>query len=138
MDEREHLAQLQDDVHEIQTKLKLLEGETESLKKAKTKVYELEQQMLILEERFSENKKTVDELKQQIKDLERQITELEKTITKEITNLGSDLSSKISALEIRPALQTSEIVKKIIGVAAGVIITALVTYIMTSAHIFGM
>ena len=138
MDEREHLAQLQDDVHEIQTKLKLLEGETESLKKAKAKVYELEQQMLILEERFSENKKTVDELKQQIKDLERQITELEKTITKEITNLGSDLSSKISALEIRPALQTSEIVKKIIGVAAGVIITALVTYIMTSAHIFGM
>ena len=138
MDEREHLAQLQDDVHEIQTKLKLLEGETESLKKAKTKVYELEQQMLILEERFSENKKTVDELKQQIKDLERQITELEKTITKEITNLGSDLSSKISALEVKPALQTSEIVKKIIGVAAGVIITALVTYIMTSAHIFGM
>ena len=138
MDEREHLAQLQDDVHEIQTKLKLLEGETESLKKAKTKVYELEQQMLILEERFSENKKTVDELKQQIKDLERQITELEKTITKEITNLGSDLSSKISALEIRPALHTSEMVKKAIGVAAGVIITALVTYIMTSAHIFGM
>ena len=138
MDEREHLAQLQDDVHEIQTKLKLLEGETESLKKAKTKVYELEQQMIILEERFSENKKTVDELKQQIKDLERQITELEKTITKEITNLGSDLSSKISALEIRPALNTSEMVKKIIGVAAGVIITALVTYIMTSAHIFGM
>ena len=138
MDEREHLAQLQDDVHEIQTKLKILEGETESLKKAKAKVYELEQQMLILEERFSENKKTVDELKQQIKDLERQITELEKTITKEITNLGSDLSSKISALEIRPALHTSEMVKKIIGVAAGVIITALVTYIMTSAHLFGM
>ena len=138
MDEREHLAQLQDDVHEIKTKLKLLEGETESLKKAKTKVYELEQQMIILEERFSENKKTVDELKQQIKDLERQITELEKTITKEITNLGSDLSSKISALEIRPALHTSEMVKKAIGVAAGVIITALVTYIMTSAHIFGM
>ena len=138
MDEREHLAQLQDDVHEIQTKLKLLEGETESFKKAKAKVYELEQQMIILEERFSENKKTVDELKQQIKDLERQITELEKTITKEITNLGSDLSSKISALEIKPALHTSEMVKKAIGIAAGVIITALVTYIMTSAHLFGM
>src|SRR5574344_823876 len=138
MDEREHLDQLQEDVHEIQTKIKLLEGDTESSKKARAKVYELEQQMLILEERFSENKKTVDELKQQIKDLERQITELEKTITKEITNLGSDLSSKISALEVRPALQTSEMVKKIIGVAAGVIITALVTYIMTSAHLFGM
>ena len=138
MDEKEQLAQLQEDVHELQTKVKLLEGETESFKKAKTKVYELEQQTLILEERFSENKKTVDELKQQIKDLEKQITELEKTITKEISALGSDLSSKISALEIRPALRTSEMVKKVIGVAAGVIITALVTYIMTSAHLFGM
>ena len=138
MDEKEHFAQLQEDVHEIQTKLKILEGETESLKKAKTKVYELDQQMLILEERFCENKKTVDDLKQQIKDLERQITELEKTITKEITNLGSDLSSKISALETRPALQTSERVNKITGVAVGVIVTALVTYIMTSAHLFGM
>ena len=138
MDEKDRLAQLQDDVHDLQTKIKLLEGESESSKKARAKVYELEQQMLILEERFSENKKTVDELKQQIKDLERQITELEKTITREISALGSDLSSKISALEIRPALHTSEMVKKIIGVAAGVIITALVTYIMTSAHLFGM
>ena len=138
MDEKEQLSQLQEDVHELQTKIKLLEGETESLKKAKVKVYELDQQMKLLEERFCENKKTVDELKQQIKDLERQITELEKTITKEISALGSDLSSKISALEIRPALQTSEMIKKIIGVAAGVIITALVTYIMTSAHLFGM
>ena len=138
MDEKDRLAQLQDDVHELQTKIKLLEGESESSKKARAKVYELEQQMLILEERFSENKKTVDELRQQIKELERKITELEKTITKEISALGSDLSSKISALEIRPALQASEIVKKVVGVAAGVIITALVTYIMTSAHIFGM
>ena len=138
MDDKEHLSQLQEDVHELKTKIKLLEGETESFKKAKTKVYELEQQMIILEERFSENKKTVDELKQQIKDLERQITELEKTITKELSNLGSDLSSKISALEIRPALHTSEVVKKILGVATGVIITALVTYILTSSHLFGM
>ena len=77
-------------------------------------------------------------MKQQIKDLERQLTEMEKTLTKEISSLGSDLSSKISALEVRPALQTSEMVKKIIGIAAGVIITALVTYIMTSAHMFGL
>ena len=138
MEDRELLTQLQNDINDLKSKMQLVDNDMESFEKAKVKVYELDQQMRILEERFCENKKTVDELKQQIKDLERQITELEKTITKELTNLGSDLSSKISALEIRPALHTSEMVKKIIGVAAGVIITALVTYIMTSAHIFGM
>ena len=138
MEDRELLIQMQNEMNELKSQLQVVDNELSSSKQARKKVYQLEQQMNILEERFCENKKTVDELKQQIKDLERQITELEKTITKEISSLGSDLSSKISALEVRPALQASEIVKKVVGVAAGVIITALVTYIMTSAHIFGM
>ena len=138
MEDRELLIQLQNEMNELKSQLQIVDNELSSSKQARKKVYQLEQQMNILEERFCENKKTVDELKQQIKDLERQITELEKTITKEISSLGSDLSSKISALEVRPALQASEIVKKIVGVAAGVIITALVTYIMTSAHLFGL
>ena len=136
MEDRELLIQMQNEMSELKSQLQLVDNELSSSKQARKKVYQLEQQMSILEERFCE--KTVDELKQQIKDLERQITELEKTITKEISSLGSDLSSKISALEVRPALQASEIVKKVIGVAAGVIITALVTYIMTSAHLFGL
>ena len=138
MEDRELLIQMQNEMSELKSQLQLVDNELSSSKQARKKVYQLEQQMSILEERFCENKKTVDELKQQIKDLERQITELEKTITKELSSLGSDLSSKISALEVRPALQTSEIVKKVVGVAAGVIITALVTYIMTSAHLFGL
>ena len=138
MEDRELLIQMQNEMNELKSQLQVVDNELSSSKQARKKVYQLEQQMNILEERFCENKKTVDELKQQIKDLERQITELEKTITKEISSLGSDLSSKISALEVRPALQTSEMIKKVIGVAAGVIITALVTYIMTSAHLFGL
>ena len=138
MEDRELLIQMQNEMNELKSQMQLVENELSSSKQARTKVYQLEQQMSILEERFCENKKTVDELKQQIKDLERQLTEMEKTLTKEISYLGSDLSSKISALEVRPALQTSEMVKKIIGIAAGVIITALVTYIMTSAHMFGL
>ena len=138
MEDRELLIQMQNEMNELKSQLQVVDNELSSSKQARKKVYQLEQQMNILEERFCENKKTVDELKQQIKDLERQITELEKTITKEVSSLGSDLSSKISALEVRPALQASEIVKKVVGVAAGVIITALVTYIMTSAHLFGL
>ena len=138
MEDRELLIQMQNEMNELKSQMQLVENELSSSKQARTKVYQLEQQMSILEERFCENKKTVDELKQQIKDLERQLAEMEKTLTKEISYLGSDLSSKISALEVRPALQTSEMVKKIIGIAAGVIITALVTYIMTSAHMFGL
>ena len=138
MEDRELLIQMQNEMNELKSQLQVVDNELSSSKQARKKVYQLEQQMNILEERFCENKKTVDELKQQIKDLERQITELEKTITKEISSLGSDLSSKISALEVRPALQTSEMIKKVVGVAAGVIITALVTYIMTSAHLFGL
>lgn len=138
MEDRELLTQLQNDINDLKSKMQLVDNDMESFEKAKVKVYELDQQMRLLEERFCENKKTVDELKQQIKDLERQITELEKTITKEISTLGSDLSSKISALEVRPALQTSETVKKTVGVVISVIVTALVTYIFASAHLFGM
>ena len=138
MEDRELLIQMQNELNELKSQMQLVDNELSSSKQARTKVYQLEQQMNILEERFCENKKTVDELKQQIKDLERQITELEKTITKEISSLGSDLSSKISALEVRPALQTSEMVKKALGVVLSVAITALVTYIMTSAHLFGL
>lgn len=138
MEDRELITQLQNDFNELKSKMQLIESELESSKKARTKVYELDQQMKLLEERLSENKKTVDELRQQIKDLERQITELEKTITREISSLGSDLSSKISSLEVRPALQTSETVKKALGVVISVIVTALVTYIFASAHLFGM
>lgn len=138
MEDRELLVQLQNELNDLKSQMQLVDNELSSSKQARTKVYQLEQQMNILEERFCENKKTVDELKQQIKDLERQITELEKTITKEISSLGSDLSSKISALEIKPALQTSETVKKILGVVISVAVTALVTYIMTSAHLFGL
>lgn len=137
MEDRELLIQLQNELNELKSQMQLVDNELSSSKTARTKVYQLEQQMNILEERFCENKKTVDELKQQIKDLERQITELEKTITKEISSLGSDLSSKISALEVRPALQTSETVKKILGVVISVVVTALITYIMTSTHLFG-
>lgn len=138
MEDRELLSQLQNEMNELKSQLQVVDNELSSSKQARKKVYQLEQQMNILEERFCENKKTVDELKQQIKDLERQITELEKTITKEISSLGSDLSSKISALEVRPALQTSETIKKALGVVISVAVTALVTYIFTSAHLFGL
>ena len=126
------------ELNELKSQMQLVENELSSSKQARTRVYQLEQQMTLLEERFCENKKTVDELKQQIKDIEKQLTEMEKTLTKEISSLGSDLSSKISALEIKPALQTSETVKKILGVVISVAVTALVTYIMTSAHLFGL
>ena len=138
MEDRELLIQMQNEMSELKSQMQLVENELSSSKHARTKVYQFEQQMSILEERFCENKKTVDELKQQIKDLERQLTEMEKTLTKEISSLGSDLSSKISALEVRPALQASEIVKKVVGVVISVAVTALVTYIFASTHLFGL